>query len=370
MEFLESKLRVPYYTPYLIRERLLILLEKNLDRSLICLTSEGGYGKTTLISSFIMENDIPAIWYQLSHLDSDPQTFLSYFKTAILRHISMDDNVYDAPIENVEKELSSVCTILSTWPKKLVIVLDNYQSINECEEIESMLTTLINHASPNVTFIITSRIRPNLKLVQLKLQNRLLELGTCQLSFTKEEIKQFFIQLHNINLQNDEIELIYNKTGGWAASLQLLQDLIKDVNTAERPLFWIKFRGTPDIYDYLASEILASQTEEIKTFLYKTCLFTELNADTINQYLNITNSEQILNHLLENHLFIYKNDFGAIKYHTIFRAFLHEKLSEYFLKSDIIDFHRHISHIYEKKESIFLPLPTLLLAWITCWGQN
>lgn len=354
MEFLESKLRVPYYTPYLVRERLFYLLENNLDRSLICLTSEGGYGKTTLISSFIVENDIPAIWYQLSHLDSDPQTFISYFKTAILRHISVDYNVYDAPIENVDMELRNISTILSTWPKKLIIVLDNYQSINECEEIEGILTVLIKHASPHVTFIITSRIRPNLKLVQLKLQNRLLELGTCQLSFTKEEIEQFFVQLHHINLQNDEIELIYNKTGGWAASLQLLKDLIKDVNTSERPFFWIKFRGTPDIYDYLASEILASQTEEIKTFLYKTCLFTELNADTINQYLNITNSEQILNHLLENHLFIYKNDVGTIKYHTIFRAFLHNKLSEYFIKSDIIGFHRRISHIYEQKREHFL----------------
>ncbi|MEQ2527359.1 BTAD domain-containing putative transcriptional regulator [Bacillaceae bacterium CLA-AA-H227] len=354
MEFFESKLRVPYYTPYLIRERLFSLLEKNLERSLICITSDGGYGKTTLISSFIRENNLPAIWYQLSHLDRTPQTFLSYFKTAILRHISEDYNVYDIPIEDMKMELIRISTILSTWPKKLIIVLDNYQSINECDEIESMLSTLIKHASLNVTFIITSRVRPNLKLVHLKLQNRLVELGTHQLSFTSDEVERFFVQLHNIDLQTDEIDLIYHKTKGWAASLQLLQDLIKDMEISDRPLFWIKFRGTPDIYDYLGSEILASQTEEIKTFLYKTCLFTELNTDTINQFLDSTNSEQILKHLLENHLFIYKNEFGSIKYHTIFRAFLYKKLSEYFLKSDIMNFHRQISNIYEQKREYFL----------------
>lgn len=354
VEFFESKLRVPYYTPYLIRERLFSLIEKNLERSLICVTSDGGYGKTTLISSFIKENDLPAIWYQLSHLDSAPQTFLSYFKTAILRHISGDYNVYDISIEDLEVELNRISTILSTWPNKLIIVLDNYQSINECDEIESMLATLIRHASPNVTFIITSRVRPNLNLVHLKLQNRLVELGTHQLSFTKEEIKRFFVPLHNIDLQSDEIDLIYHKTKGWAASLQLLQDLIKDMEISDRPLFWIKFRGTPDIYDYLGSEILASQTEEIKSFLYKTCLFTELNADTINQFLEITNAEQILKHLLENHLFIYKNELGSIKYHSIFRSFLYKKLSEYFLKSDIYTFHRRISYIYEQKREYFL----------------
>lgn len=354
VEFFETKLRVPYYTPYLIRERLFSFIEKNLDRSLICVTGDGGYGKTTLISSFIKEYDFPAIWYQLSQLDRDPQTFLSYFKTAILRHISGENQFYDIQIDNLEMELNSISTILSSWPKKLIIVLDNYQSVNECEEIESMLTALIKHVSPNVTFIITSRIRPNLKLVQLKLQNRLVELRTPQLSFTRDEIKQFFVDLHHIKLENDEIELILNKTQGWAASLQLLQDLIKDMEISDRPLFWIKFRGTPDIYDYLGSEILASLPEEIKDFLYKTCLFSELNPETINQFLDRTNSEQILQHLLENHLYIYKNEVGTIKYHTIFRSFLYKKLSECFLKSDINDFHQKISYIYEQKREHFL----------------
>ncbi|WP_251551413.1 BTAD domain-containing putative transcriptional regulator [Neobacillus muris] len=353
MEFFESKLRIPYYTPYLVRERLFSVIEKNLDRSLICVTSDGGYGKTTLISSFIKENNIPAIWYQLSHLDRDPQTFLSYFKTAIFRHISGELSVYNIPREKVESELNNIITILSTWPKKLVIVLDNYQSINECEEIESMLTAIIKHVSPNVTFIITSRIRPNLELVHLKLQNRLVELRTHHLAFTKDELEKFFVQLHHIHLQKDEIELVLHKTEGWAASLQLLQELIKDMEIPARPFFWLKFRGTPDIYDYLGSEILASETEEIKTFLYKTCLFSELNADIINQFLAFTNSEQILKHLLENHLFIYKNEFGTIKYHTIFRSFLYKKLSEYSTKSEIYSLHRQISSIYEQRRQHF-----------------
>ncbi|RFU65099.1 BTAD domain-containing putative transcriptional regulator [Peribacillus glennii] len=353
MEIYESKLRVPYVTPYLIRERLFSFIEKHLDRSLICITSDGGYGKTTLVSSFIKEHNVPSIWYQLSQLDRDPHTFLSYFKTALLRHISGEQKVYDISKERLDSELTSISSILSTWQENLVIVLDNYQSINDCEEIESMLKTLIKHVSPHITFIITSRTRPNLELVQLKLQNRLVELKTHHLAFTKEEIEQFFVHLHHIDLQNHEIELILNKTEGWAASLQLLQDLIKDMNESDRPLFWLKFRGTPEIYDYLGSEILASQSEEIKSFLYKTCLFAELNADIINQYLEITNSDQILTHLLENHLFIYKNEFGTIKYHTIFRSFLYKELSGCLSKSEIYNLHRQISFIYEQRREHF-----------------
>ncbi len=55
MIILESKLRVPNYSLYLVRNRLFSFIENHLDRSLICLTSDGGYGKTTLISSFVKE---------------------------------------------------------------------------------------------------------------------------------------------------------------------------------------------------------------------------------------------------------------------------------------------------------------------------
>lgn len=353
MLFFESKLSVPHYSPYLIRDRLFTYLNENLDCSLICLISEGGYGKTTLVSSFIKENNLSSVWYKLSQMDRNPAVFLSYFKTLIMRRISGKKVIYEVSNDELERELDNIISILASWPERLIIVLDDYQNIDQSEEVEQMLTSIISHVSPYVTFLITSRIRPNLQLINLKLKNKLAYLSTKDLKFTPNEILQYFTYLHNISLQPKEIYLIYSKTDGWAACLQLLQDLMKDIDHVDRLSFWINFKGTEDIYNYLGEEILAKQSEEIKSFLYQTCIMYELSSDVIDQYLDRNHTEQVLDHLLKNHLFIYQNENGDIRYHSLFRVFLTNQLSKRFNPSKIREFHEQLSKIYEEKKDFF-----------------
>ncbi|MET3503998.1 BTAD domain-containing putative transcriptional regulator [Halalkalibacter oceani] len=353
MLFFESKLSVPHYTPYLVRKRLFTYLEKHLDCSLICLISDGGYGKTTLVSSFTKERNIPTVWYKLSQIDSNPAVFLSYLKTAIMRKISGENVIYDVSDTDLSRELDKIMSILSTWPERLIIVLDDYQTIDQSPEIERMLINILSHVSPHVTFIITSRIRPNLNLVNLKLKNKLARLSTKELRFTPDEIKQYFSHLHKIDLRNQEVHFIYSKTEGWAACLQLLQDLIKDINVTERLPFWINFKGTEDIYNYLGEEILAKQSDEINYFLRRTSILYELSPEVIDKYLNIHHSEQIIDHLLTNHLFIYQNDYGEVRYHPLFQAFLTKQLTTQSETDTIQKLHSQLSTIYEEKKDFF-----------------
>jgi LuxR family maltose regulon positive regulatory protein len=349
MIILESDLRIPNYSPYLIRNRLFSYLENHLDRSLICLTSEGGYGKTTLLSSFLQERNIPAIWYQLSRQDRNPLSFLSNMKTAIERQISGENVAANLCREKMGEELDQIIAILSTWPTRLIIVLDHYHSVHQCEEIENMLTSMISYASPSVTFMIASRIRPNLQLVNLKLKNKFTELTTKDLAFTREEISQFFTRMHQLNLDDYEIDLIHRKTEGWAIGLQFLQDAIKNMNKAERASFWMNFNGTPDMNDYFSSGILDSQPSEIRDFLYMTSLLTELNSDVINKYLGIEQAGEILEYLLHHHLFVYRTNAGSMKYHNLFRSFLFREFAKRFSKDEINEFHHKLAGIYERK---------------------
>ncbi len=353
MLFVESKLSVPHYSPYLIRDRLFTYLHNHLDCSLICLISEGGYGKTTLVSSFTKENNLPTVWYKLSQMDRNPAVFLSYFKTAIMRKISGKKVVCEISSDELDEELDKIMSILSSWPERLIIVLDDYQFIDQSEEVEQMLTNMISHVSPFVTFIITSRIRPNLQLVNLKLKHKYARLSTKDLKFSPDEILQYFTDLNKINLETKEIHLIYSKTEGWAACLQLLQDLIKGLEPSERLPFWINFKGTEDIYSYLGEEILAKQSEEIKSFLYRTCIMYELSADVLDRYLERSHSEQMLEYLLKNHLFIYQNENGDVRYHPLFRVFLTNQLSKQSNQSMIRELHEQLSTIYEEKKDFF-----------------
>ncbi len=353
MNILESKLAVPDFTPYLVRDRLFSFLENNLERSLICLASDGGYGKTTLVSSFIKIKGIPTVWYQVGQADRFPHVFLTYLKTALTRIQTGGSEVAFVAPELVDEEFQQLIRQLAAWPTRLFIVLDDYQWVDEGEEIQELVSTLIFQAAKTVTFLITSRVRPHLPLVKLKLQHNLAELRARDLAFTKEEANEFFNTLHQLTLKEHELDFILSRTEGWIASLQLIHDLIKEMSEAERYRFWTNFTGIPDVYEYLGSEVLASQSEEIQSFLWKTSLLAELHVDIVNQYLGVSNAQQVLDHLLTHHLFIYRTEEGSYKYHQLFRMFLYEKLLKQTDQQQINGYHQQLARIYEEKFQFF-----------------
>ena len=76
---LETKLQPPSLKPLTLRrERLLRLLKNNLERKLVLVTGDAGYGKTTLLAQVMKEEDLLGIYYDLDRGDSDLVVFASY----------------------------------------------------------------------------------------------------------------------------------------------------------------------------------------------------------------------------------------------------------------------------------------------------
>ena len=80
---LRTKLYIPSIRPNQIaRPRLSDLLEGSLDRALILVSAPAGYGKTTLVSSWLKEKQIPSAWLSLDDNDNDPVRFIQYLFAA------------------------------------------------------------------------------------------------------------------------------------------------------------------------------------------------------------------------------------------------------------------------------------------------
>ena len=346
MKVIQSKLRIPSYSPSLNRDRLFSFLEQHQQTSIIEVTGESGCGKTTFISSYIREKNIPTIWYELESSDRYAHIFLTYLKTGL--HQLTNQNHFNAVIQpkDIETELESIVSILSSRSEPLFIVLDDYQSVNQSPELEPIIEKLITHCSSMVTFIILSRIQPNLPM-KLKVRKSYKEISTSVLAFTREETADFFNTLYKLNLEEQELDLIYKATEGWVASYQLLFGIISKMNSTERAFFWSKFPNVPDIFDYLSTEVLELQDEETKQFLYKTSLMSELDPAVIQQFLQIGDAEKILKHFLKHHLFIFQDDQGIIRYHHLFRRFLYQKYKEIAGTASIAKDHLTLASIYE-----------------------
>lgn len=347
MEIDERKLKFPVYASYSIRDRLYEKLDQSWDASLVLIMGESGYGKTTLVSSYIREKNIPTIWYQLKATDRYAHIFVSHLEAGFLKLSNQSVPTYEIKPEHVDNVLENLFISLSEQKTPLFVVLDDYQWIDDSPEIEHIILQLLEHASSKVTFIITSRVFPSLPTTKLKIEQRYKEITTHDIAFTLEETEEFYNIINRLDLRNHELRLIHQRTEGWVASYQLILGVIVSMTYEQRMQFWSTFPKMQDIYDYLSMEVLETQSKEIKSFLYWTSLLPELNARIINKFLEIDHAEQILAQLLNKHMFIYRDDHGVIRYHHLFRQYLygiyHEKYSEEVIAKE----HCKLGEIYE-----------------------
>src|SRR5437867_6107447 len=89
MFFLRTKLLAPRPAPELLfRQRLAERLRANLSLPVTLVAANAGSGKTTLVADFLRQQQLPYVWYQLDHTDSDPAVFLSYLAHGIQQRVA------------------------------------------------------------------------------------------------------------------------------------------------------------------------------------------------------------------------------------------------------------------------------------------
>src|SRR5256886_9602488 len=87
--FLRTKLLAPRPAPELLfRQRLADRLRANLPLPVTLVAANAGSGKTTLVADFLRLQQLPYVWYQLDHTDSDPPVFLSYLAHGIQQRVA------------------------------------------------------------------------------------------------------------------------------------------------------------------------------------------------------------------------------------------------------------------------------------------
>ena len=155
---LTTKLHVPLPCQTLVpRPRLTTILSKALTRRLTLVSAPAGYGKTTLVSNWLHETDVPAAWLSLDEGDNDPARFIEYFITAlhsIIPAIAVDlpgrfQGMQPAPFGTL---MLLLINEISEQTAPLVLVLDDFHAIH-AESILEMLTFFLEHMPPQMHLI-------------------------------------------------------------------------------------------------------------------------------------------------------------------------------------------------------------------------
>jgi LuxR family maltose regulon positive regulatory protein len=353
---LQTKLYIPPTRLELVpRPRLLERLNEGLRHKLTLVSAPAGFGKTTLVSEWLGQSNLPVAWLSLDEGDNDLARFFVYLIAAletVQTEIGVDvqmllQSPQPPPLETT---MTMLINHLAAVPVQFVVVLDDYHLIEQ-ESIHQALTFLLDHLPSQMHLVIASRADPPLHLALLRTRNQLVELRAQELRFTLDETVMFLNQAMGLELLADDIAALEARTEGWIAGLQLAALSIRSKVTEQATDFIAAFSGSHrHVIDFLAEEVVAQQPGEIRDFLYHTAILDRLTASLCNAVTGRQHSEAILAQLEQANLFLIPLDDQRqwYRYHRLFADFLRSYLHQH-MSDQIPELHRRASEWYEQQ---------------------
>jgi len=353
---LQTKLEPPRVKGTILRrERLLDLLRDNLDKKLILLCADAGYGKTTLLAQFCEDLSIPFVYYDLDDTDSNMATFFNYLVTGVRKY----DARFGKAVEELVQQTGNIDIVVGTFINQYVksmtqefyIILDDFHYLQNNRKICSAIDYFLRHMPKNLHFIISSRAVPNINLAYYLAKQELLKIEKDHLRFSYEEIQTLLTAVHGLKVSVDDVKRIAEFSEGWVTVLQLILQKIRATG-AEATQDTLNSYAASDenIFNYFAREVFEQTPKSIKEFLLKTSVLDYLNPRVCDHLLNIRRSKKIVAYLDAENMFISKVG-ENYQYHPIFHEFLRKMLSQYFTSGIVKKLHDKAGmHLIAQKE--------------------
>jgi LuxR family maltose regulon positive regulatory protein len=334
---LKTKLYIPPPSPRLVdRPRLVLRLNEGLEQGhkLTLVSASVGYGKTTLVSSWLFTTSRPFAWLSLDAGDNDPARFWRYCIAALQTvqpalgqaELALLQTARTPPIENLVTDLINQMT---TLPEEIVLAIDDYHLI-EAIEIHQGLGFLLGHMPSPLHLVLITREDPPLPLSQLRAGGQMTELRAADLRFTPAETAEFFDKMaRDLNLGAEDIAVLGRRTEGWVAGLQLAALSLS--SAADKAAFIEDFAGDDRyVVEYLISEVMDCQPAHIQDFMLKTASLDRFTAALCDAVTGQENGRDALAYLQRANLFTVPLDNKGewYRYHHLFATLLRYQLRE------------------------------------------
>ena len=302
------------------REPLYARLNEGLNGNLITVSAPAGFGKSTLVRSWIDEIETTTYWLSLDENDNDPARFAQYLSAALQQELQWH-GAQEAWLVELINNIDKTGTVT-------VLVLDDYHLIHN-QQIHQMMQFLLDHQPHPLKIITISRQQLSLSLSRLRVQNLITEIKESDLRFTLSETNQFLNDSMGLHLSEEQMIALNRRTEGWVAGLQLAGLSLKDADDVSSLI--ASFRGDNRyVVYYLMEEIIERLPNSIQNFLLQTSILERITASLADAVTKQTNSQQIIKQLEADNLFIIPLDGKQYwyRYHQLFRDFLRYRLGK------------------------------------------
>ena len=355
---LSKLLRPPLMADFVSRERIISELEQNILRPLSIISAGAGYGKSVAVSQWLEQTIYLKAWIALDSEHNDLQTFLNYLVASVEKlfpgqlkntrsYISVDTL---PPIQDMARVIiNELCNIQENF----ILVLDDYHMITD-HKIHDLIDVWLDFPPANVHLCIITRYDTPLNLKSLSLSGRMTEIRMKELSFSNDEIVELFKRFRLVDVKDEVVKIIHNKTEGWIVALRLVAMILNDKEDISETFISLD-GGLKSINDYLMIEVLAKQPDNLRKTLVRSSITNrfceELMDEMILESEDISGQEFI--QLLKNsNMFITRLDTQGkwYRYHPLFRALLKDQLSELYSQEEISKYNLQASQWFENHQ--------------------
>ncbi len=325
-------------------------LHKSLDAGADCLLSlvaaPAGYGKSSLVASWLQECKRKSVWLSLDQEIDTLNSFLLYFVSAVRQLFPLACPKTYVILNDYDKQsLSSLATLLINElidiEEPFILVLDDYGYIRN-PEIHDLLNIFLANKPPFLQLVLTTRSDPPLPLASFRGQGELVEIRQTDLSFTLGETEIFLQRVLEKTLDSRSLARILELTEGWPAGVRLLAISLRQQGDIQN--FLRDLQGdTRNIQEYLIAEVLANQPSEIKTILLKVSILNRFCAPLIDTLCDAQIEGRIfIEHLEQSGLFVIPLDeqYEWNRFHHLFRELLQLHLDRRYNREEITALHQ------------------------------
>jgi LuxR family transcriptional regulator, maltose regulon positive regulatory protein len=325
---LESKHRCPPLRDGLVpRPRLTRRVAGASDLPLALLVAPAGYGKTTILSQWAVQDKRAFAWVTLDEGDNDPRRLLASIVSVLDTVEPVDRHQrgsMSAPGSSDADLLAALMGALESRTRPFVLVLDDVHAVRAGKSLKT-LTAIVDHLPRGSTLALASRDEPRMPVGRMRANRNVVELRSGDLVMTSSE-GAALLRLAGVELPESQAEAIVRRTEGWPAALYLAALSLGDSSDPATAAMWF---GGHDrlVADYLRDEVLSELPPDRIAFLMRASVLDQLSGPVCDAVLQRADSGRVLAELERSNVLVFPADnAGYHTYHGLLAEMLRAEL--------------------------------------------
>ena len=359
---LKTKFFLPQLTSdFVDRRSLHSKFEALNDVQIMLVSAATGYGKSTLVSAYLREQDKDFAWLSLSENDTDFSQFMTYFTLAVKSCIknfgSEITDIMRAPeLPSVDLFAAHAINGFVELKELFFLVLDDYHYIRN-KDIHRFIGKLFEYPQPFFRLILITRRDPELPLSWWRSLNQLVEIRASDLRLSREEILEFLMNAVGFKPDDHILERIEEVTDGWISGLRLLILSSSDKEVLQQHFIDYSFKDS-HILSQLIEAILRQQHPSTRDQLLRISILEEFNIDLFSELCLSGNDklkekelfEEFINRIVRSNLFIIALDdrHNWYRFHHLFRDLLRKYIDKEYSIKEINSLKVKAAHWYTR----------------------